>query len=822
MTTKQFRPRRRAGSQIACCVGLILAQSAWGQQTAFDIPETEAVRAIPEFARQAGLQIVAPADELRGVRTAALKGDLDARVALRRLLLGTGLEVASDEGGLITLRRTGSFKTSALDAAQAQGSAASTEELQEVTVRAVSFRYDEVMSANKMPLSVRDTPQTVKIVTQDLLDFAGVHKFEDFYKIDASSGTSHAGDALPRNYFRGYQVQGVNTIKVDGFRMPAYVELDLAPFERFEIVKGATSTLYGQNSVAGSLNAISKMPKSTFGGEVSLETGSYQHYRADVDLYGPMNASGTLTYRLIGAYLDENEYVDFSSNKRKVFAPTIRYELSEDTSIVARFNYQKYDFTPYYGVGAQFLGTDIEDPAQLTPENFRIPPIPRSETGNSPFNEASKKAIIAQTTVDHRFGEGGWMLRGNVQYAHMPGNLQGSLDLGTDADGFTDAELYAWDTDNDVYGAEVNLFGDVEWGGRKHTLFFGVDYAKLKEDGEYYYTDVFGADDGFSILNPDYSLRQFPTQRTDYAELFLNADRREMSGITMQALLRPLDGLIVSLGARYSHDVLRSRTACCEIDATLEGAEADRLAENKITKQLGLTYALTPSMNLYATYGETFEPQTGLTGPNEHAAPEEGQAYEIGAKGDVLDKRVSYSLALFNLERNNIAQDIPGSIYLALAGTQRSRGVELDFQGQVVQGWEIYVSLAAMDAEFTKGTLKGARPANAPKFGASLFTSYEIQDGPCKGLGFGTGVVYKAGREMNDLFSYGGVTRTNFLGDYTEVDLRTFYTRNRWQFEIAGTNLFNEKYYSNAFAQLQTGYQSNPPRQFMGSVRYKF
>ena len=114
------------------------------------------------------------------------------------------------------------------------------------------------------------------------------------------------------------------------------------------------------------------------------------------------------------------------------------------------------------------------------------------------------------------------------------------------------------------------------------------------------------------------------------------------------------------------------------------------------------------------------------------------------------------------------------------------------------------------------------RSANAPKFGASLFTSYEIQDGPCKGLGFGTGVVYKAGREMNDLFSYGGVTRTNFLGDYTEVDLRTFYTRNRWQFEIAGTNLFNEKYCSNAFAQLQTGYQSNPPRQFMGSVRYKF
>ena len=413
-------------------------------------------------------------------------------------------------------------------------------------------------------------------------------------------------------------------------------------------------------------------------------------------------------------------------------------------------------------------------------------------------------------------------MRANAQYAHMPGRLQGSLDLGTDADGLTDAELYAWDSENDVYGAEVNLFGDVEWGGRKHTLFFGADYANLKEDGSYYFTDVFGADDGFSILRPDFSLRPFPARRLDYEALSINADRREMSGLTVQTLLRPLDGLIVSLGARYSHDVLRSRSACCDIDSTVDGVEPDRVSENKLTKQLGLTYSVTPSMNLYATYGETFEPQTGLTAPNEHAAPEEGTAYEIGAKGDVLGKRISYSLAVFNLERSNIAQDIPGSIYLALAGTQRSRGVELDFQGQVVRGWEVYVSLAAMDAEFTEGALKGAKPANAPKLGASVFTSYEIQDGTWQGLGFGAGVVYKGGREMNDLFSYGGVTRTNFLGDYTEVDLRAFYTWDRWQFEVAGTNLLNEKYYSNAFAQLITGYQSNPPRQFMGTLRYKF
>lgn len=779
----------------------------------FDIPAGDLASALKQLSRETGVDLVYRPEQVQGRKTPGVRGELQPNEAILKLLEGTGLTLNIDPSGamLITDPAADSGSVSTSDAV-----------LEEVTVRAVTFRYDEVSSANKMPISVRDTPQSVKIVTHDLLDFASVNKFEDLYKIDASSGTSHAGDALPRNYFRGFHVQGLNTIKVDGFRMPAYVELDLAPFERFEIVKGATSTLYGQNSVAGSLNAVSKLPQDTFGGEIAVEAGSYEHYRADVDVYGPLNASGTLTYRLIGAYQNEDEYVDFAHNERIVVAPTLRYEFNDNTSIIARLNYQEYDFTPYYGVGAQFLGTDIEDVSQLTPENFRVPRIGRGQTGNSPFNTANKEALFAQTTLDHRFDDSSWKLRANAQYSDMPGRLQGNLDLGTDAAGFTNAELYAWDTENEVYAGEVNLFGDVELGGRTHTLFFGADYANLQEDSDYYFTDVFGADDGFSILQPDYSLRTFPAQRGDYESLSITSDRREMSGVTMQTLLRPVDDLIVSLGVRYSHDVLRSRAACCDIDSTVDGLPAERSSQNKLTKQLGVTYSVLPSMNLYATYGETFEPQTGQTAPNQIADPEEGTAYEIGAKGDVLDKRVTYSVALFNLERSNIAQDIPGSIFVALAGTQRSRGVEVDFQGSVVKGWEIYVSLAAMDAEFTEGVLQGARPANAPKFGASLFTSYEIQDGSLRGLGFGTGVVHKSGREMNDLSSYGGVTRIDFLDDYTEVDLRVFYTRKPWQFEVSCTNLFDETYYSNAFAQLITGYQVNPPRQFMGSMRYRF
>src|SRR5712672_228735 len=84
---------------------LCVVSTGWAQERKFDVPASDAVHAIPEFARQAGLQIVAPADGLEGVSTPPIKGSLDVRAALKRLLIGTGLEIASDDGTIITLRR---------------------------------------------------------------------------------------------------------------------------------------------------------------------------------------------------------------------------------------------------------------------------------------------------------------------------------------------------------------------------------------------------------------------------------------------------------------------------------------------------------------------------------------------------------------------------------------------------------------------------------------------------------------------------------------------------------------------------------------------
>jgi TonB-dependent receptor len=90
----------------AVATALASAPPAMAQQRKFEVPAQPAVTAIPELARQAQLQIIAPAGSLKGINTLAISGEMDAREALRLLLEGTGLTIKSDDGNIILLQQS--------------------------------------------------------------------------------------------------------------------------------------------------------------------------------------------------------------------------------------------------------------------------------------------------------------------------------------------------------------------------------------------------------------------------------------------------------------------------------------------------------------------------------------------------------------------------------------------------------------------------------------------------------------------------------------------------------------------------------------------
>jgi outer membrane receptor for ferric coprogen and ferric-rhodotorulic acid len=811
MLSKHMRRWRWSCAVAVALAGGILSPVAPAAEAtrAFDIPAKALAEALVDFSRQSDVIVIAPRTMTSGKVSTAVSGTMTMQEAVERLLRGTQLEYVIEADGSIVVRG-------------AERGVQQSEIVDEVLVHATRFHDDTAGTALKVPLSIKDTPQTVMAITADVMDFAAIKTFQDVYRVDATGGTTHRTDNFTVNYFRGFRQQSNNAVKIDGFRLRADFNLDFAPFERLELVKGATSTIYGQNSIAGTLNATSKMPKDEFGGEVKLELGSFDHYRADLDVYGPLAGDGALTYRFVGARLDENSYLDHAGKRTTVLAPTLRYEFGPNTSAYVSFNYQKFDLVPQWSTGLQYLGDlDAGLATGLDPNLLRIPALPRSFFNGATWNHSQFEARLTQASLEHRFA-GGWTLRLNAQH-----NEQDLLYEQRNA-GYLQADgvpMFAFVERNDngftLDGAEVNLYGDVELFGRNHTLFLGADYSTLKNPLLYSNYGVATP----SVFDPTYSTATpRPAFPGDYTYFFQRRLEQENIGVTAQAFIRPTDKLTILLGGRYSRDDNADSTRGG--DVTVLGSDTPYdlvdLETSVFTFQSGVTYALTPALNLYASYGETYEPQTVLVAANRFIAPEEGVAKELGLKGS-LSSRLSYSMALFEMERSNIAQSRFGTPFSDPAGTQRSRGVEVEVQGTLLPGWEMFGSAGWMDAEFVDGEFKGYQPENAPRFGLSVFTSYEFQRGLLQGIGVGAGVVHKRGREAfsADLGTDGRPIRYDF-GDYTEVDLRVFRNFDHWRLQLAATNLFNEKYYTPAYNGFGFGVHVNPERALNGQALYRF
>jgi iron complex outermembrane receptor protein len=867
---QRARPISRfVAAAISCSV-----TAAWAQQQAAPAIEARVsiaaqplANALQRFSEQSGLQVGFESDIARDLQSHGTDGAQPAAQALAQLLEGTGLDYRFVNERTVVIRqgsakaRDGSTKSAEADAASINDTAsvapASTvlrlaqaepaapaaqgqDALEEVVVRGLNFKYNVVETANKMNLSIKDTPQSVKVITEDMLDFSGITKFEDAYKLDAGAHTSHGQDGFVRQYFRGFKLDSNNAIKLDGLRMPGLIVPDLSPFERFEIIKGSTSTIYGQSLVAGTLNAVSKKPRADFGGTAELEIGSRSHYRGELDVYGALTENEKLTSRLVASYLDEDTHIDYSWAKRMVVAPSLKYEFTPNTSLMLQTQVQNIEFVGSWGSGEQFIGGDPNDLS-----NYVIPDVPRSRLFGNPGANSDRDIFFTRLLLEHRFANE-WLLRANSQYGDSEVKNYGNYAGVTDPDGFLQPlYMYLGQRTGESYAGEVNLFGDVELFGRTHQLFFGADYTRDKGTNYLGFGGMYGT---FNVFDPDYSaLPRYPRTVPEYTSdnipgydgiFFRSKDLYAEYGMTVQAILHPTDRLTFLLGGRYSNVEYSEARRCCDItslDPLPAGYTADEVWDNEDwTFQGGMTFALTPDVNLYASYGQTFLPRNeflqdpadpdGLGIP---VGPEEGESFEIGFKGEAFERNVSWSAAAFEIARTNITESFgPDPRFVEFRGKQRARGIELDMQGEVLPGWDVYASVATLDNKFVGDSVfAGFKSYMGPKLGVSLFSSYEIQDGSLKGLGFGGGVVYK---QLDDMPVYEelapGQSRRYYdlLDDPVEVDARLFYRRGPWNYQLAVTNLFDSKYYSVEDNTFHYAVSVNPGRRVIGKMSYSF
>lgn len=228
-------------------------------------------------------------------------------------------------------------------------------------------------------------------------------------------------------------------------------------------------------------------------------------------------------------------------------------------------------------------------------------------------------------------------------------------------------------------------------------------------------------------------------------------------------------------------------------------ANTDSASGEAFSPRVGIVYQPIEPISLYASYSHSFTPVTGTAFGGGAFEPQRGTQYEIGLKANI-NEQLSATLALYDLTLSNVLTADPNNSGFSIqTGEQRSRGIELSIQGEILPGWNIIAGYSYIDAEVTEDNSipVGNQLAGVPENSFNLWTTYEIQSGDLEGLGAGLGLFFVGERQ-------GNLNNSFQIPEYLRTDAAIFYNRNQFRAAVNIRNLFNIDYFDgfNSFGDI--------------------
>jgi outer membrane receptor for ferric coprogen and ferric-rhodotorulic acid len=721
---------------------------------------------------------------------------------------------------------------------------------EQVVVSATKFNTTSVSSVNKMPELVIDTSQSIKAFSSDELSFAGVATLSDLGKLDSGEYTTPVGSAyVTQNYFRGFG--GANTcndfpIKVDGFRTNCEMPPDLSPFGSVDILKGSSSSVYGQSFVAGTLVLNSKQPEKEFGGTLTTEFGQFFHEMGQADVHGSLTSDQDLYGRLIVNYTNQGAGFEGFKQDYLTVAPSLKYELTDRDTLTWLASFTYLDNGAGFGFPLAFNASGPGGASNGA--NYSIPAISQKQLGFLQPPWASQQGAWFNTSLryEHVF-DNNWHL--SIATEHYSANYTDKFvwvgdfsPISSNKNSTTDLYIYYEKERDNQYAAEVNLFGDIEVLGHKQTIFVGGDYTEsILGVTPYVGKYISGSGTGFNIYDPNWSLVPDPASPASFQTGGLDAPatfavgykRYEVNaGPEVGALLRPIDNLVINLGARWTADTETIRRVCCSLplnSLSSTPTTSVRPAQDHWTYQAGANYAILDKLlHVYVSYGTTFEAANKFafnpsdpTGVGTFLGPQKGASAEFGFKGETDDETINYSIDIFDTRITNAFQTDPQhQQYFISVGAERARGLEAEFQGKILPEWNVTASVSTTENIYTSGPLQGFSSPFAVPFGLSIYSDYEFLDGPLEGFGFGGGYVLKT-RAPYKL--YNGADLSGLIKDDSEASARLFYDFEPWRIDLFVNNLTNYRWVAPRLVNApQYDWYVNQPRQIYAKLTFKF
>ncbi len=657
----------------------------------------------------------------------------------------------------------------------------------------------QTLTATKTDTPIINIPESISIISQDEIELRSAINLNQAVGYTAGvfaepGGRDSRGDDL---MIRGFSSSSTSkSIYLDGMRSPqssswTYPQYDTFGVERVEVLKGPSSVLYGQVAPGGLVNMVSKRPTGENSGSVGVRFASHQTVEGTFDFNAVSPNSDAVQFRLVGLVRDGNAEVDHTELKRTFLAPSLTFNISEDTSLTLLTQYQQ----DTGGATFQFLpaiGT-ITDGAEGKIDSSTF-------IGEPDWNLYDRTQYSAGYAFEHVFNDH-FTLRQNARYSHVETEYK-SVVAGrgaVNADGRTvRRRLMHGFGDADSFTLDTHLQSKFETGDIAHTILTGVDYMHTSYQNTTLTAEP-GANPNFlaiDIYDPVYV--GLPGLSAALAAL---AARGSVDATEWQAGIYAQEqaqwgNLHATLGVRYDWTDLDSLNRLTSVRT-----EQD---PGRFTWRTGLLYHFDNGLAPYLSYSTSFDPVSGTSSPANGSKPfdpTKGEQYEIGLKYKPANFDALFTASLFEINQSNLlTRDPADPTYNVQVGKTRVRGLELESRVNLFKGLTAITGISWMTSEITRSNNgeQGNKFASVPNCIASGWLDYTLPDEFLPGLSFGAGVRYIGAR-------YADTGNTIHLPDYTLFDAAIRYDLGK-QFPslqgarvaLSATNLADKTYVATA------------------------
>ena len=792
-----------AGTSAVVLVAPAQAATDDVQRHAFAIPTGSLDMALGALGQQAGVMIAVDSSLTQGLRSAGLQGRYSVEEALQQLLAPANLQALAAGGGYRVVPRV------AVSNGQVELGATTVNSDQLGTTTESTGSYTTgATTIGKSTQSLRETPQTVTVVTRQFLDDKNLNSLDKV--LEKTPGISFQYRNFGGHLYtsRGFSM-AAESFLYDGvpgqaYQVTGWMKPDTAIYDRIEVLRGATGLLVGAGEPGGAVNMVRKRPTAVPQFSITSRAGSWDNYRMDLDGSGSLNESGSVRGRLVAAYEDAGSYMDARDSRTPLLYGIVEADLSDDTTLTMSLRRQTNVINGYsiYGLPRYSNGNALD--------------ISRSTNLAQDWNRLESDMNEVFTEVAHRFNDT-WTSKTSLTYSEGSFDqaiayARGAINPATLAGSRFQGVLFRSDEVKST-GLDSHLNGSFDAFGLEHEVTLGATWSRQAFNTKQATVAVNSPINIFDVNHHALARPSRPAWGTD-----IDATE-ERSGLYGNVRLRLAEPLSLVLGGRatwytYDYDV---KTGAANSYTSKETRE--------LTPFVGLLYDLNENWTWYTSYADIFTPQGNYRDVSGSPLdPAVGTNYETGLKGELFDKRLNLSMALFYIKQEDVAvedvdnsgaclsNDSFGTCY-SNGTVKRSKGFDIEASGEVLPGLQVF---GGYTYNMVRSSTSEQLTYETPKHMLRLNASYNLP-GDWNRLTLGTGVTTQSAYAVPNTagIDYG-------VAGYAIWDARASWKLDEhWKVSLNAENLFDRKYYTTS-AALDRSNLFGEPRSYVLTLRGDF